>query len=229
MAIRGGMRVRVNSAHAQKVIKNAADYTEGYAATLKENQETLMHKIGLAGVQAIGAYVDKMAAGNPEALHHVYEWGGIGSARLFDFEYTATPKSVSFTQGEFRQSSTVGPGGGHVFAEKAKVMEENDSVDISPQFSPVLVFEYEGETVVTSSTVTVNPGGPATTGAFQRVVDAFFKEYVTQSFLAPVLAAIARSQSWQAGFPNGARGGGRAAGVAAAVKQMESVAVEGFG
>lgn len=222
------MRIRVNSANAQKILKNAGAYTEGYGAGLEDNKEILMQKIGVAGVQAIGAYVDKMAAGNPEALHHVYEWGGLGSARLFEFQYIATNRSVSFTRGDFKQSSTVGPGGGHVFSNKAEVMENQSSVTISPKFSPVLVFEYEGQKVVTSNSVTVNPGGPATTGAFQRVVDAFFSRYVTQSFLTPVLTAISRSTAWQAGFPAGSRGGGRAAGVAAALRQMDSVAVEGF-
>jgi len=222
------MRIRVNSANAMKILKNAGAYTEGYGAGLEQNKALLMQKIGIAGVQAVGTYVDKMAAGNPAALHHVYEWGGLGSARLFDFDYVATNNSVTFSRGEFRQSSAVVPNGNAVFANKAEVMETKDSVTISPRFSPVLVFEYQGDTVVTPNSVTVNPGGAATTGAFQRVVDTFFSQYVTQSFLTPILAAISKSTAWQAGFPNGARGGGRAAGVAAAMKQMESVAVEGF-
>ena len=41
------MRIRVNSANAMKILKNAGAYTEGYGAGLDQNKEILMQKIGI--------------------------------------------------------------------------------------------------------------------------------------------------------------------------------------
>jgi hypothetical protein len=63
-------------------------------------------------------------------------------------------------------------------------MEEGTPVTIRPKKSNVLVFEDGGETVFTKGEVVVqSPGGRATTGSFQKVVDAFFIKYFTQAFL----------------------------------------------
>jgi hypothetical protein len=63
-------------------------------------------------------------------------------------------------------------------------MEEGTPVTIRPKKSNVLVFEDGGETVFTKGEVVVqSPGGRATTGSFQKVVDTFFIKYFTQAFL----------------------------------------------
>ena len=55
---------------------------------------------------------------------------------------------------------------------------------ITPKDSNVLVFEEGGETIFTKNSITVDsPGGNATTGGFESVIDSFFTKYFTQAFL----------------------------------------------
>ena len=61
-------------------------------------------------------------------------------------------------------------------------MEEGIPVTITPRNSDVLVFEKDGETVFTKNSVNVdNPGGDATEGSFEKVIDSFFTKYFTQA------------------------------------------------
>lgn len=235
MARSGFTRTRVNAAHAIKTMQNVMNYNSGYAEGLHANKEQLMTMIGAAGVQAAGQYVDKMAAGNPDLLHHVYEWSGIGQngSRLFSFSFVVGPSSVSFVKDEFRQSSEGAPAWNGTksvpFGDKARVFEEVGSVKGAkpgPNFRKLRVVRRtppgwgESGPVSFVDAVGTRALSGKTYGAFQRVVDTFFSQFVTQAFLAPVLESIANSKQWQANFAAGGRGGGRAAGVAAATKQL---------
>jgi hypothetical protein len=118
-------------------------------------------------------------------MHHVYEWYQTGSpsARLFDINFTVSNLGLSFLSG-FRQSETIKAGSSEPFYDKAKIMESGMSVKIKPKRSNVLIFEVDGEEVVTSNEVRVeNPGGSQVAGSFESVFDSFFTQYFTQSFL----------------------------------------------
>jgi hypothetical protein len=130
-------------------------------------------------------YIDSNARVNPEALHHIYEWSKVGSpdARLYNINYTISNLGLSFVS-TFKQSTSIKDGSSVPFYNKAKIMEEGTPVTIRPERSDVLVFEDGGETVFTKGEVVVqSPGGTATTGSFQKVVDTFFTRYFTQAFL----------------------------------------------
>ena len=130
-------------------------------------------------------FIDANARSNPQALHHVYEWYKTGSpdARLFDINYTVSNVGLSFYS-SFRQSNTIKEGSSAPFYNKAKIMEDGIPVTITPKKATMLVFEQDGETIFTKGPVEVmNPGGSQAQGSFERIVNIFFKQYFTQSFL----------------------------------------------
>jgi hypothetical protein len=84
-----------------------------------------------------------------------------------------------------KQSTSIKDGSSVPFYNKAKIMEEGTPVTIKPKKADVLVFEDGGETVFTKGKVVIqSPGGTATTGSFERVVNTFFNKYFTQAFLS---------------------------------------------
>jgi hypothetical protein len=108
---------------------------------------------------------------------------GSPDARLYDINYTISNLGLSFVS-TMKQSTSIKDGSSVPFYNKAKIMEEGAPVTIRPKKASVLVFEDGGETVFTKGEVTVqSPGGTATTGSFQKVVDTFFTRYFTQAFL----------------------------------------------
>jgi len=108
---------------------------------------------------------------------------GSPNARLYDLKYTVSNQGLSFIT-NFKQSKSIKEGSRVPFYDKARIMEEGIPVVITPRNSDVLVFEKDGETVFTKNSVTVdNPGGDATKGSFEKVIDSFFTKYFTQAFL----------------------------------------------
>lgn len=118
-----------------------------------------------------GLWLDNQARRDPERFHHLYEWNKTGNknARLFECEISNSSSPVI----NFYLKESVEPNdNGHVFSNKATVMESGESVTIEPVDSEVLAFEIEGEMVFTPNEITVeNPGGKETNGAF---VGAFY-------------------------------------------------------
>ena len=215
---------KVDATHATNVLRNAAAYTEGFGVGAKDGLDLLLTKIGVTAVEAAGMWMDKMAAGNYMALHHVYEWHQTGSsgARLFDYDFAVSGNSVIFS-GDLRQSGSIARTADRPFYNKAFVMEEGDSVTIAPVESDVLVFESGGGVVFVTGSIEVNnPGGGQTVGQFQKFSDLFFSVYLRQSFLAQIMEDLATAEEFPANFAAGANGGGFAAGRAAGVKYISS-------
>ena len=83
-----------------------------------------------------------------------------------------------------KQSTSIKDGSSVPFYNKAKIMEEGTPVTIRPTKANALVFEDGGETVFTKGEVVVqSPGGTATKGSFESIMDTFFNRYFTQAFL----------------------------------------------
>ena len=130
-----------------------------------------------------GFYIDSQARIKPKSLHHVYEWGKIGSptARLFRLNSIGAP-GISFKLDyEFLDSKTYVPHNKsnkkYKFAKKAMVMERGTPVIISPRGSKRLVFEVNGYTVFMpkgASVVVKSPGGGASTHRFTLAYNKFF-------------------------------------------------------
>jgi hypothetical protein len=157
----------------------------GFLDGVENGKTVFLKNLGAGTIQAMAAYVDVSAKGNPNALHHVYEWYQTGSpsARLFDIDYTVSNLGLTFNS-KFRQSRTLKEDSNVPFYNKASIMENGVPVTISPKRSSVLVFEQGGETIFTKNPITVrNPGGDYVAGSFERTIDEFILKYFKQSFL----------------------------------------------
>lgn len=211
------LSVKLNAKDFSKTMKNVVAYSMGFLEGIESDRLAFNRMLGEYTKQALGKYIDAKARGNPDALHHVYEVGGVGSedSRLFNFNVAATKANITLS-GYFFPSSGVPNNGGYPFTDKAQVMEDGISITITPKRSKVLVFEYKGETVFTPNAITIDhPGGDQVAGSFGRVVDEFFLNYFTNAMLAPMIADLQKADEFTRYFPSGASGGGRAVGLRA--------------
>ena len=179
------MIVRTNTQSFNKEMNNIVQYAFGFLNGVQKGKKVFLQNLGTGTIQAMAQYVDVSARGNPDALHHVYEWSQTGSpsARLFDIDYTVSNLGLSLNS-TFRQSRSVKQDSHTPFYNKAKIMEEGVPVTIKPKRSSVLVFTEDGETIFTKTPIVVrNPGGDRVQGSFERTMDEFILRYFKQSFL----------------------------------------------
>jgi len=179
------MRITTNSKQFESQVGNIIKYSMGFLDGVQKGKSVFLKNLGAGTIQAMAAYVDVSAKGNPNALHHVYEWYQTGSpsARLFDIDYTVSNLGLTFNS-KFKQSRTLKEDSNVPFYNKASIMENGIPVTITPKKSSVLVFEQGGETIFTKNPVTVrNPGGDYVAGSFERTIDEFILKYFKQSFL----------------------------------------------
>jgi hypothetical protein len=180
------MKVIMNDRMFKKDMKNIIDYSVGFLEGVQAGKIKFLNNVGILTKELLEEYIDSNARVNPKALHHIYEWYKVGSpdARLYNINYTVSNLGLSFVS-TMKQSTSIKDGSSVPFYNKAKIMEEGTPVTIRPKKADVLVFEDGGETVFTKGKVVIqSPGGTATTGSFQKVVDTFFSKYFTQSFLS---------------------------------------------
>lgn len=179
------MRVTTNLKQFESQMNNIVKYSVGFLDGVQNGKSIFLKNLGLGTIQALAAYVDVSAKGNPRALHHVYEWYQTGSpsARLFDLDYTVSNLGLSINS-TFKQSRTLREDSNEPFYNKASIMERGVPVTITPKKSSVLVFEEGGETIFTKNPITVrSPGGDEVRGSFEKTVDEFILRYFKQSFL----------------------------------------------
>jgi hypothetical protein len=210
------MKVIMNNAAFKKDMKNIVNYSLGFLDGIKAGKVKFLNNIGLMTKELLEEYIDSNARVNPEALHHIYEWYKVGSpdARLYDINYTISNLGLSFVS-TLKQSTSIKDGSSVPFYNKAKIMEEGTPVTIRPRKANVLVFEDGGETVFTKGEVFVeSPGGRATNGAFQNVVNIFFNRYFTQAFIktSGIQSYLTNPIVYKKSLPAGRRSG-RAKGV----------------
>lgn len=205
-------------------MENAVQYSMGFFEGIEVNRTTFNTQLGEYIKEALGHYIDTMAAVHPEELHHVYEWGEVGdeSARLFDFDVIPTQRSISI-KGGFLPSGSTAPNATVPFYNKAEIMEGGIAVTISPVFSPVLVFEIDGETIFTANSVYVeHPGGDAVAGAFGRTVEDFFHVHLTGAVMkaSGIFDDLENASEYADGFVGGVKGGGKAAGIKSGINYL---------
>ena len=179
------MIVRTNTQKFNKEMNNIVQYAFGFLDGVKKGKKIFLNNLGEGTIQAMAAYVDVSARGNPSALHHVYEWYQTGSpsARLFDISYTVNNLGLNINS-KFKQSRTIKEDSNVPFYNKAKIMEEGTPVTISPKKSSELAFTEGAATIFTKKSITIrNPGGNNVQGSFEKVMDEFMLRYFKQSFL----------------------------------------------
>lgn len=213
------LRVKIDAINFNKTMNSVVQYGYGFLDGVDMNRIVFNRFLGGFAAEALGNYIDSNARMNPESLHHVYEWNRVGDerARLFDFNVNATKYSITFT-GKFLLSKSVSENSTEPFVNKAEIMENRIAITVSPKNSTVLAFENNGEMVFTPNSVYIaHPGGDAVAHSFGRVVDSFFYEYFTTSFLYPILQDLKTADEFVRNFGS-AKTGGRIAGVAAGRK-----------
>ena len=200
---------KFSTAEVERIIGNVAEYSKGFLDGIDLEKIVFMNMLAEFVVDALYKYIDAQARGNPDALHHVYEWGGAGSpgARLYTLNAKATSSFIHIG-GNFLPSSSVSDTATEPFTDKANIMENRIAITVSPRDSDVLVFDYNGQTVFTMNDIYIaNPGGDEVAGSFGRTVETFFGQYLTNMLLAPFFRDLERAEEFTQNFRAGSRGG----------------------
>jgi hypothetical protein len=211
------LNVRFNIRELTRMTNNAVKYGKGFNDGIEMEKIFFMTELGKYAAESLNKYVDAKARGNPNALHHVYEWGQVGNpaGRLFEIEPIPGPNVIRFS-GRFLASESVSDTATTPFIYKAETMENGITIVVAPHFAEYLKFEVNDTLVFTKNAITIeHPGGDAVAGSFGRVVDSFFTTYFTNSLLQPFLKNLAIAHGFKQNFPQGVRSGGYSIGVKA--------------
>lgn len=178
------MIVKFNDKAFIKDMDNIIKYSYGFIEGIETGKRKLYEKLGPEIAELASQYVDVNARVTPELLHHIYEWGKIGSpkSRLFDIDYKINNLGITFST-SLKQSSSIKDGSNVPFYDKATIMEKGVSVTIVPKKANALRFEVDGEEIYSKDGVVVDSPGGQTKGQFEKVIDDFFGIYFKQSFL----------------------------------------------
>jgi hypothetical protein len=108
---------------------------------------------------------------------------GNPAGRLFEISMSYTQEFIKFAV-TFLPSRVASENSTEPFVDKARIMENEITITISPEDSDFLVFEDDGKTIFTRNEVVIeNPGGLGVGGSFSRAVSDFFNNYLTVSLL----------------------------------------------
>jgi len=217
-------RVNFDIKEFNKTFKNVLGYSNGFFRGVDLNRTKFNEELGEYTVEVLNKFIDSKAKANSSALHHVYEWGAVGSpaARLFFIEAKATKSSINLN-GKFLPSSSISDNSTEPFVDKANIMENAIAIEISPKNSNVLAFEIDGETVFSMESIYVaNPGGDEVAGNFGRTVEEFFDNYFTNTILfqSGIFQKLSKPNEFASNFSAGAMGGGTGAGINAGRKYL---------
>ena len=217
------IKTKFDTREFTKKLMNAVSYSDGFMTGAEISKVKFNQQLGEFIKQALNKYIDAKARMNPETLHHVYEWGQIGSSsgRLFEINVTPMQTIIKFNI-KFLPSTSVSPTSNVPFKDKAKIMENSVDISIEPKNSEMLVFEIDGETVFTKKEITIqDPGGPNVAGSFEKVINDFFTNYLTVGLLksSGILDGLERPVEYKKDFARGVKGG-KSVGVSAGKKYM---------
>lgn len=139
---------------------------------------------------------NRYAAANKKSMHHIYEWNKVGnnSGRLFTLNRTQVRSGKLIVTTKFLDSRTPVPvspqlrrpgkngrvvKGGHIFKNKASIMEQGKTVHIQAKNAKALVFPGKDgkiKFIPRGYYVSVrNPGGRAVSGSFTKYTSEWFR------------------------------------------------------
>jgi hypothetical protein len=116
-------------------------------------------------------YVDAIARIDKYRYHHIYEFGMTGNKDGRLFKSTVRNGKITYSLID----ATVPNKNGEPFSKKAFIMEAGEPIVITPKSASFLVYDLNGETIVSRKSVITQPGGPYVAGAFKNIADEFFK------------------------------------------------------
>lgn len=120
-------------------------------------------------------YLDSKARQNPSAYHHVYEFDKTGNSsdRLFNAVVSNTGDGAAIISYSFTPAKDPNREG-FPFPNKAEIMEEGQTVIVTPKKAQYLRYELEdGQFVSSKKSVINNPGGTQVKGSFESTFQEF--------------------------------------------------------
>lgn len=221
------LNVKFDYKDLENKLNNTVAYSQGFLKGAQIEKVPFTKFLGGYILEAMYKYIDSKARMNPNALHHVYEPGEVGTerGRLFTLSVTPTSRGLTFT-GNFKQSVKNSETSNVPFSDKAKIMENGISIVVAPKRSSVLAFEDDGETFFTTEEVYIeHPGGDQVAGSFGRTVEEFFDFYLTSALLEPIYKDLSKAEEFAQNFAAGSKGG-RSVGVRAGRKYLNVSGIE---
>ena len=179
------MQVKFDNKKFAKQMNNIVNYSFGFLEGVEKGKTVFLDNLGKDIIEALKVFIDTNARMDPQAMHHVYEWGktGMASQRLFTINHTVSNLGLSI-KSDFKQSTSIKQGSLVPFYNKARIMEDGKPVVIKPRNASVLSFNVGGDQVFTKNPVNVsNPGGDWVQGSYEKTFDNFMNYYFKQTFL----------------------------------------------
>lgn len=203
------INVKIDNKKLKTVLNNTVKYSNGFLKGVEIDKIKFMAELGEYTVMAFNKYIDSQARANPQSLHHVYEWGQVGSpaGRLFEIESIPGPNVIRFS-GRFLASDSVSDTATEPFIYKAETMENGISITVTPRLVDYLKFDVGDQTIFTMNSITVaHPGGPQVEGSYGQEAERFFNQIFVNLHLQPFLKTLATAEEYAQYFPQGTRGG----------------------
>ena len=198
--------IKTDMKEFNKTMQSALDYSNGFINGAVQNQQYLNNQVAEVVKDAFYKYIDSVARLDPDRLHHVYEWGQVGSdaGRLFRIEAFSGQQSIRFVT-EFIQSTSTSPSATEPFVDKASVMEQGSLITIRPKEGEVLAFQGDdGEMIFTPNEVTIEqPGGPGVRGSFAETTKEFFTNYLDGALLKDLIFELSTPTEFTEGWNKG--------------------------
>jgi hypothetical protein len=215
------IRARIKGDDVVKMLKNSIEYSSAFASELKKSQKILNQKLGSDSIEVFYDYLDGLARSHPGMLHHVYEWGQIGNpmGRLYDLSISVNNTSAVI-DANFLESRIPSPTSNEPFYDKAKIMEEGETVVINQVEAKALFFEIDGEEFFrTGPIVIANPGGSQVRGSFVKAFNEFYGSYFTEVHLRSIrfYQYFSNPKAFEKYFSSATKGGARSKGKKAAL------------
>jgi len=173
---------KIDTGKMPEKIMAVAQYHSKLLTELHENSsnknsiiESALQKIG----KYFGSYIDNLARRDHMSFHHIYETGRTGDENARLFKYTISTGQSPKIQYNFIEASSPEKSGS-VFKRKAFIMEEGQSLTITPKNNKFLAFQINGEQVFSKKVFVPNPGGTRVAGSFKSAFDSFMQNNANQ-------------------------------------------------
>jgi hypothetical protein len=215
------IRARIQADNVIKMLKKSVQYSSAFTTELNKNKTILNQKVGEESIDAFYDWLDSLARSHPGMLHHVYEWGQVGDpvARLFELGLSVNNRSAVIDT-TFLFSDQPASESGHIFEDKARVMEYGESVTVNEIDAEALFFKIDGEEFFRKGPIFIaNPGGIEVRGSFVKAFNQFYGSYFTEIHLKSIkfYKYFSNAKIYEKYFASATKGGASSKGKKAAL------------